>query len=118
MSDHTQEILWNQAHSATNKQVPGKLAICIGLPVMIRHNVSTELCITTGQEGEVVGWESATGKHGKPVLNYIFIHLHNPPSEVNVPSLPQNVVPLVPTKVNLKCDMPDDSEIRITRTQV
>ena len=31
------------------------------MPVMIRNNDATELCITKGQEGFVVGWQSEKG---------------------------------------------------------
>ncbi|KAF5318887.1 hypothetical protein D9611_014722 [Ephemerocybe angulata] len=33
------------------------------LPVMLRHNDATELCMTKGQEGLVAGWESRPGTH-------------------------------------------------------
>ena len=37
---------------------PGKLSICIGMPVMIKYNEATECCVTNGTEAEVVGWTS------------------------------------------------------------
>jgi hypothetical protein len=33
------------------------------MPVMIRNNDATELCITKGQEGYVVGWQSSDGPY-------------------------------------------------------
>jgi hypothetical protein len=53
-----QKILWEQPPCANTKLVPGKLSLCVGMPVMIRNNVATELCITKGQEGFVYGWQS------------------------------------------------------------
>jgi hypothetical protein len=50
-----QKIIWNLPHSATN-HFPGKLCLCIGMPVIIRNNDATELSITKGQEGHVVAW--------------------------------------------------------------
>jgi hypothetical protein len=48
-----QTELWNLPHSAANKHIPGKLSLCIGMPIMIKHNEATELCITNGQEANV-----------------------------------------------------------------
>ena len=45
-------MLWDLEHNAT-EHVPDKLTLCIGMPVMIRYNITTELCITKGQEGTV-----------------------------------------------------------------
>jgi len=57
ISDDTQAVLWNEPPSFTDKHIPGKLMLCIGMPVMIRYNYATELCMTRGQEGYVVGWQ-------------------------------------------------------------
>src|SRR6202047_3135051 len=54
ISSALQKIIWNLPHSAIN-HFPGKLSLCIGTPVIIRNNDATELCITKGQEGHVVG---------------------------------------------------------------
>jgi hypothetical protein len=56
LTNYIQELLWEQPPSATEKLVAGKLYLCIGMPVMIRNNSATELCITKGQEGTVAGW--------------------------------------------------------------
>jgi hypothetical protein len=55
-----QEKLWELPHHAT-KHFPGKLSLCIGMPVMLRNNDTTELCITKGQEDTVAGWNSCIG---------------------------------------------------------
>ena len=68
IDSNLQNILWNLQHSASD-HVPGKLSLCIGLPIMIRHNEATELCITKGQEGHVVGWQSAFGPQGQNILD-------------------------------------------------
>jgi len=54
--------------SATN-HFAGKLSLCIGMPVIIRNNDATELYITKGEEGHVVGWQGSRGIHGQRVLN-------------------------------------------------
>jgi hypothetical protein len=44
------------------------------MPVMIRNNDATELCITKGQEGFVVGWQDKKGPHGKRILDTLFVN--------------------------------------------
>ena len=60
ITEEDQHMLWQLPHSATDHN-PGKLALCIGMPVMIRHNDATELYITKGQEGTVLGFATGTG---------------------------------------------------------
>jgi hypothetical protein len=57
ISPALQKIIWNLPPSATN-HFPGKLSLCIGMPVIIRNNDATELCITKGREGHVMGWQA------------------------------------------------------------
>src|SRR6202050_5788770 len=45
-----QKALWTLPHGST-EHVPGKLSICVGMPIMLRHNAATECCITKGAEG-------------------------------------------------------------------
>jgi len=51
------------------------------MPVMIRNNDATELCITKGQEGFVVGWQAEKGPHGKRVLDTLFVKLDKAAAE-------------------------------------
>ena len=69
LTDYIQNLLWEQPPSATEKLIAGKLHLCIGMPVMIRNNSATELCIPKGQEGIVAGWQSEKDPHGKLVLD-------------------------------------------------
>ena len=55
------------------------------MPVIIRNNDATELCITKGQEGHVVGWQEGIGPHGKQVLDTLFIKLDKPAKTVMSP---------------------------------
>jgi hypothetical protein len=57
-----QQEIWKLSDGAT-ENFPGKLPLCIGMPVMIRNNDATELCITKGQEGFVAGWQDKLGPH-------------------------------------------------------
>ena len=46
ITEEIQKALWDQQPSTTDKHIAGKLSLCLGLPVMIRHNYATELCMT------------------------------------------------------------------------
>src|SRR5438046_9286569 len=100
-----QKEIWKVHHGAT-ENFAGKLSLSLGMPVMIRNNDATELCITKGQEGFVVGWQATKGPHGKQVLDTLFIELENPPQLVQIPGLPPNVVPVVKSKKTIKCKFP------------
>src|SRR6202041_2029656 len=93
ISPTLQKIIWNLPPSATN-HFPGKLSLCIGMPVMIRNNDATELCITKGQEGHVVGWQAGRGLLGQLVLDTLFVKLDQPAKIVKIDGLPENVVPI------------------------
>ena len=111
-----QEKLWELPHHAT-QHFPGKLSLCIGLPVMLRNNDATELCITKGQEGTVAGWQSYVGPHGKFVLDTLFVQLTNPPHTVNFVGLPENEVPIPKMSQTIECTMKSDEIRKIEREQ-
>lgn len=111
------ESLWD-CHPSMSNQLAGKLRLCIGMPVMIRINDATELCITKGQEGVVVGWDSGIGPDEVEILNTLFVKLKDPPSEVNIDGLPTNVVPMPRVAEAIICTLPNDAEITIKRQQV
>ena len=54
ISPWLQDLIWNLPHVAT-AHFPGILPLCIGMLVMIRNNDATELYITKGQKGVIVG---------------------------------------------------------------
>ena len=93
MSPALQKIIWNLPPSATN-HFPRKLSLCIGIPVIIRNNNATQLCITKGQESHVVEWQAGKGTHGQCVLDTLFIKLDKSAKLVNIDGLPENVVPI------------------------
>ena len=84
-----QDAVWNLRHSASD-HIPDKLSLCIGLPVMIRNNDATELCITKGQEGHVVGWKSGVGSRGQLVLETLYVKLDRPAKDISIEGLPEN----------------------------
>ncbi len=82
------------------------------------ENDATELCITKGQEGCVVGWQAAQGSHEKRILDTLFVKLHNPAKTIQIPGLPENVVPLVKSTKTITCIFPSDLKESIERQQV
>jgi uncharacterized protein DUF6570/helitron helicase-like protein/PIF1-like helicase len=113
-----QNALWEQPTCANTKLIPGKLSICIGMPVMIRNNAATEMGITKGQEAIVHTWDSHKTTDGRDVLDTLFVELSNPPSPIKLDDLPLNVVPLTRTSVTTCCRLPDDSSLTVSRSQV
>ncbi|KAJ7305395.1 hypothetical protein DFH08DRAFT_651059, partial [Mycena albidolilacea] len=113
-----QQQLWDAHPSFTETHIAGKLDLCVGLPVMIRNNEATELCITKGQEGRVAGWTEATGNHDQRILDTLFVELIDPPKTIQVPDLPRNVVAITKTSKKVWCMLPDDMSLQITREQV
>jgi len=118
ITNEIQEALWAQPPSSTDKLIAGKLSLCIGLPVMIRVNFATELCITKGQEGHVHGWQSTKGTKGQQILDTLFVKLANPPQVVQFDGLPENVVPLTCSSTTIKASLPNADTIFISHSQV
>jgi hypothetical protein len=88
------------------------------MPVIIRNNDATELCITKGQEGHVVGWQAGRGIHGQHVLDTLFIKLDKPAKIVKIDGLPENVVPITRGSKNIECTFSSDLKEYIHRSQV
>ena len=102
-------------HVLTNtKCVTPRLSICVGMPIMIRNNSATELCITKGQEAVVYSWQSSAGPNNTEVLDTLFVKLIDPPDNVQLEGLPLNVVPLTKTTVSTNCRLPDDSNLIVS----
>ena len=118
LTSEMKDGLWSLPPSSTDKHIASKLSLCIGLPVMIRYNFATEICMTRGQEGFVHGWQSKIGSSGQSVLDTLFVRLKDPPSRVQIPGLPENVVPIYPTITNVRVMLPNDEKYYVARTQV
>jgi hypothetical protein len=113
-----QKTLWNQPPCANTKQIPGKLSLCKGMPVMLRSNAATELSMTKGQEAVVYGWEYSTMDSGEKILEMLFVKLLNPANEVHIDGLPPNVVPLTRTFTTTTIHLPDDTSLMVSRNQI
>ena len=88
--------------------------LCIGMPVMIRHNIA----ITKGQEGTVGGWDSKPGPYGKEMLETLFMKLTQPPKLIKFNDLQLNVVPIVKMASSVKCGLVDDQVYNVNHLQV
>ncbi|PPQ97805.1 hypothetical protein CVT26_012849 [Gymnopilus dilepis] len=119
LSPAIQEKLWNLPVGNNDQHVAGKLTLCRGLPVLIRNNDATELCITKGQDAVVVDWDSKKLPSGHDCLQTLYVRLVNPPRRVQIEGLPENVVPL-PSKVytSLSVETPSGEHVLIKRSQV
>ena len=118
LSPGLQQVIWDLPPSSNLKNIPGKLSLCRGLPVIIRLNSATELCMTKGQEAVVYDWRATTGSRGQCMLDTLFVKLVNPPQTVQLDNLPENVVPLTRTSTNTQCLLPNDATVNISRSQV
>ena len=113
-----QTELWNLPHSAADKHIPGKLSLCIGMPIMIKYNEATELGITNGQDATVVGWQSYPGIWKLPVLDTLFVELTNPPKPIQLDDLPPNIIPLTRSEKTISCKLKNDRVLTINRAQI
>lgn len=114
-----QVSLWEQP-PCTSEQVPGSLALCRGMPALIRNNEATELCMTRGQEARVIAWSSTKvpDHPGRRCLDVLYMELVNPPHRVKLPSLPTNVIPMTRISQSVDARLPNDQYARVTRSQV
>ncbi len=113
-----QEMLWDIPPCMTEHHA-GTLELCIGMPVLLKNNEATELCATNGAEGVVHDWQASSLPNGEEHLEVLFVRLINPPKNVQIEGLPQNVVPIPSTKKRVKCVVPTGSRyIYVERDQV
>ncbi|OBZ73064.1 ATP-dependent DNA helicase PIF1 [Grifola frondosa] len=112
-----QNALWNLAPSLTEHHA-GILSLCVGMPVLLKSNEATELCVTNGAEAEVYGWNSSTLPSGKTVLDTLFVKLLKPPRAVQLEGLPVNVCTNCACKCRIACTMQTDDVVKISREQV
>ena len=115
---HIQSHIWKMPANET-ENIPGRISLCRGMPVMIRFNYATELCITRGQEAHVVSWTESKGPIGQRLLDTLFVRLCHPPFPVRVPDLPENVVPITRHTSRILVSIEGlDRQVSISRQQV
>jgi hypothetical protein len=116
MTSSLQKQLWDIL-PVDSDHLPGKLSLCLGMPVMIKHNEATECSVTNGADCIVVGWQSVLLNSGE-ALETLFVRLLNPKEVIHLEGLPINVVPIRSLERRITCRLPDDSEVHIIRKQV
>ncbi|KAF8589861.1 hypothetical protein K439DRAFT_1644957 [Ramaria rubella] len=117
LSPELQHVMWNLPHEAS-QHCAGKISICHGMPVLVKHNIATPCCVTNGAEGTVVGWKCSRLTKDKRVLDVLFVKLKNPPVPIHLDGLPLNVVPIGRAAQDIICRLPNDDTLTITRQQV
>lgn len=117
LDTNIRELLWGLSPSATNNHA-GTLALCVGMPVLLKSNEATELCATNGAEATIHSWDFFLDHLGRKILNTLFVKLENPPRHVSIPGLPEDVIPLTRARESIPCTLPDDSIMWISREQV
>ena len=85
---------------------------------MLKTNQATELGATNGAEGIVEGWDSETKADGREKLRTLFVRLSAPPRDIQIPGLPTNIVPITCHTETVRCTLPNDSTLSISREQV
>ncbi len=113
ISAEVQEEIWKLSPKYTDN-IPSVLVLCIGMPVMIKINEATELCVTNGQTGNVVGWTYEEQDHRK-YLQTLFIQLLNPIKTVRVEGLSEDVIPMTRSTVSIAVTFPNGSICKVSR---
>ena len=117
LNQKCQETVWNTPPSSS-EHVAGRLDLCKDMPVMIKKNIATECCVTNGASAIVYDWTSSVMPDGKEVLETLFVQLVDPPRTIQLPGLPENVIPLSKSKHTIYYQLPSDKSIHIVRQQV
>ena len=117
ISDNLQQMLWDLPHEKTAHH-PGKLSICLGMPIMIKYNEATECGVTNGAEGIVTGWQSRPLDDEREALDVLFVKLTALSSPIKIEGLPENVVPISHMSQSIKAKLVDGSTRSINRDQV
>ncbi|KAI9064619.1 hypothetical protein FKP32DRAFT_1569567 [Trametes sanguinea] len=118
IGDRLQKVLWSLPPNLS-KHHAGVLRLCRGMPVLLKQNVATELCITNGAEAVVVDWDARTTSGGVQVLETLYVRLIDPPRPLQLPGLSVNEVPLTRTKKTVQCTLPvKDLPVSVQREQV
>jgi len=116
MTSSLKQQLWDML-PVDSEHLPGRLTLCLGMPVMIKYNEATECSVTNGADCVVVGWQS-TNMGDVETLETLFVKLLKPKETIQLEGLPENVVPIKCSERRIICRLPDDSEINISRRQV
>lgn len=96
----------------------GKLSLCRGMPILLKRNEATECCVTNGAEAMVYDWISTKDDEDRHYMDVLFAKLSNPPRTIQLPGLPENVVPINKMSHSVECKLPNDQVAYVERTQM
>ncbi|KAI9060905.1 hypothetical protein FKP32DRAFT_1577011 [Trametes sanguinea] len=100
-----QKALWALRPAMTD-HLAGILALCEGMPVLLKANEATELGATNGAAGVVHGWSAHSDSAGREYLDVLFVRLLHPPKPFQLSGLDENVVPITPCRRSVTCKLP------------
>ncbi|KZV64110.1 hypothetical protein PENSPDRAFT_588881, partial [Peniophora sp. CONT] len=106
-SDSLQDALWAVDPADCTNHHTGVLRLCVDMPILIKNNVATELCVTNGAEGKVAGWKARDIGRGRKTLEVLFVELIDPKKPLQLTGLPPNVVPISPQNQSITVTLPN-----------
>jgi hypothetical protein len=101
---NNQVLLWSASPEKTDHSA-GRLSLCLGMPVLVKKNLATEVCVMNGAEGLVTGWQARKLASDQNALDTLFVELLNPLKLVELDGLPSNVVPVTMSTCNICCKL-------------
>lgn len=112
--------LLNHDRSSSEKGLPGKIPLHVGMPVILKgKNLATELKVTNGARGvvhRILTDAELDGRSAKCVL------VEFPNSPISIPGLPRGVYPIVPHRESfdpvVKCSEPRAGEPQFVKLKV
>ena len=90
------------------------------MPVLLKTNEATELCITNNAETYVVGWNSSIHPSNPTckVLQILFVLLKSPTHNVQLPKWPKNIIALTMNIEHIKYTLKSDVQLSISHSQI
>ncbi|KAJ7585480.1 hypothetical protein C8J56DRAFT_1004802 [Mycena floridula] len=88
------------------------------MPIMLKHNEATELGITNGQEGCVVGWTLTADSENREYLETLFVKLTQPAKNISLHGLLLNVVPITRMTSTILVTFPNGNVRSVSHSQV
>ncbi|KIO20907.1 hypothetical protein M407DRAFT_52872, partial [Tulasnella calospora MUT 4182] len=108
--------------SGTDKNLPGRLPLYEGMPVILwSHNIAPYLKVTNGAQGTLHRIFTKPDNHGNSVATCALVHFPNSPVRIN--GLPEGVYPILPQTWSFVTPLPstDTSKVsghRVSRKQL
>lgn len=111
-----QNPVW-KLRSTITKEALGLLPLIPGMKVMVTENLAIIANIVNGSEGVLEQVKYTTDDSGKRFASCTYVHV--PDSNIHIPNLNLNVIPIFPTPSHFTYkDLDKDLSIRITCSQI